>query len=235
MRFESVDTKRTPFILAESVSSKPIWDRLGFPEIADHLPLGVVLLNQRFELERFNHHYAAYIDAYSPCKPGEAIGRSYFSVVPGSDRVVGDWLKVVRERKQKVNRTGQPLPVQTPDFMKTTYWDVSMIPVVGRRSRFSGVIMMTHEVTERVEAEREKGKGLPGSPGRQLARRFGLTPREIQIALLLMRAKTSKEIADQLCVSLTCIEFHRDNIREKLGLKHTGTNLSTFLMAFLDP
>jgi DNA-binding CsgD family transcriptional regulator len=255
MRFEPVNTMGTSFIQARSLSSKKIWDQLSFLDLAEHLPLGVVLLNRHLELERFNHHYAGYIDAYSPCKPGEALGCSYFSVVPGSESLVGDSLKNVLESKKKGNWIGVPLPVQTTNRMKMTFWDVSVVPIIDRRNRCSGMVMMTLEVTDRVESEKvreskqkelddlldalrrfllhgncNEGQGMGG----RLARSFGLTSREIQVACLLMKGKTSKEIADRLYVSLACVEFHRDNIRKKLGLKHTGTNLSTFLTAFLD-
>ena len=237
MRFESGDSSGSSFILAEAAPSRMIWDRLGFPDIADHLPLGVVLLNQRFEMQRFNQQYAGYIDAYSPCRPDEAVGRSYFSVVPDSYRRVGDWLRMVREKREKVSQSGLPLPVKTPLLAKTTYWDTSMVPVVDQRGGFRGLIMMTHEVTEREEAagrETPARLHLARYLTRHLTRRFGLTPREIQVAGMLMEAKTSKEIAEALCVSPACIEFHRNNIRAKLGIKHTRTNLATYLMALGD-
>lgn len=241
MRVESVETSHS-FILAEAAPAQMIWNRLGFPDIADHLPLGVLLLNRRFEMQRFNSHYAGYIEAYSPCGPADAVGRSYFSVVPGSYRLVGHWLQMVREKKEKVSHSSLPLPVKTPLVAKTTYWDTSLVPVIDRHGRFNGLIMMTHEVTDREEAGNKEANrqqessqaGPEANADRELARHFGLTPREIQVARLLREAKTSKEIADQLCVSLDCIEFHRNNIRSKLGLKHTKTNLVTYLMGIGD-
>lgn len=272
MRFKMWDTAESAsLMLPELVSGEVIWERLRFPDMAEHLPLGIVLLNRRLELERFNNHYAAYIDAYSPCGPGEAAGLSYFYVVPGSDKVVGDWFHVIRQGKKKVTGTGAPLPVRTAKGVKTTYWDFSLIPVLSRRGHFSGIVMMTHEVTEQVTPlrargpkgekpetplgamprlrHRDRGSRRPYDPikrsglvleaqeaqrAARLALSFRLTPREIQVARLLTGGYTSKEIADALFVSTACVEFHRNNIREKLGLKHTGVNLATFLMTFLD-
>lgn len=60
---------------------------------------------------------------------------------------------------------------------------------------------------------------------------FRLTPREILIAFLTKTGKTSKEIAAMLTVSPASIEFHRANIRKKLGLTNSKTNLCSFLLS----
>ncbi|GAB6146662.1 LuxR C-terminal-related transcriptional regulator [Desulfocicer niacini] len=56
-----------------------------------------------------------------------------------------------------------------------------------------------------------------------------LTSQEIKIASLIKQDKSSKEIADILNISITTVNFHRRNLRDKLGLKNTGNNLGTFL------
>ncbi|HAJ27325.1 MAG TPA: hypothetical protein DCG53_08820 [Syntrophus sp. (in: bacteria)] len=64
-----------------------------------------------------------------------------------------------------------------------------------------------------------------------LKARFGaFTSREIQIANMIREGKTSKEIASCFNSSIRSVEFHRDNIRKKLGLNRKKTNLSTFLV-----
>jgi DNA-binding NarL/FixJ family response regulator len=54
---------------------------------------------------------------------------------------------------------------------------------------------------------------------------LGLTPREIQIANLIKEGRTTKEMADVLNISATAIDFHRKNLRAKLGIKNKRNNL----------
>ncbi len=60
----------------------------------------------------------------------------------------------------------------------------------------------------------------------------GLTPKEIQVAGLVRDGKTTKEIAEILLMSKRAVEFHRDNIRNKLGLKNKRANLRSTLQSF---
>lgn len=56
-----------------------------------------------------------------------------------------------------------------------------------------------------------------------------LTPAEIRIANLIKHGKTTKEVAELLNLSPRTIEFHRDNIRKKMGLKNKKINLISYL------
>lgn len=60
---------------------------------------------------------------------------------------------------------------------------------------------------------------------------FDLTPREIQIATLVRDGKTTKEMTDLLNISATAVDFHRKNIRLKLGIKKKKANLRSFLIS----
>jgi FixJ family two-component response regulator len=49
-----------------------------------------------------------------------------------------------------------------------------------------------------------------------------LTPREREVFQLLVAGKTSKIIADDLCISQRTAEVHRANIMEKMGVSNIG-------------
>lgn len=56
-----------------------------------------------------------------------------------------------------------------------------------------------------------------------------LTPAELQVANLVRQGKASKDIAELLRLSPRTVEFHRDNIRKKLGITDRRTSLRTVL------
>lgn len=60
---------------------------------------------------------------------------------------------------------------------------------------------------------------------------YGLTPKELQVAMLVMDGKTTKEIAGLLHASVRSIEFHRANLRKKLGLTNKRSSLRSHLMS----
>jgi len=60
---------------------------------------------------------------------------------------------------------------------------------------------------------------------------FDMTPREIQIATLIKEGKTTKEMTEYLNISATAVDFHRKNIRSKLGIKNSKTNLRSLLLS----
>ena len=61
---------------------------------------------------------------------------------------------------------------------------------------------------------------------------LGLTAREIQVASLINRGQSSKEIAETLNLSPDTVSFHRRNIRQKLGITDTDTSLAKRLREF---
>ncbi|WP_408998872.1 PAS domain S-box protein [Syntrophus buswellii] len=58
---------------------------------------------------------------------------------------------------------------------------------------------------------------------------LNLTPREVQVALLIKDGRTTKEIAELMNVCPGAVALHRNHIRKKLGLNHKKINLASHL------
>jgi PAS domain S-box-containing protein len=56
-----------------------------------------------------------------------------------------------------------------------------------------------------------------------------LSPTEIKVINLVKMGKTTKEIAKTMNLATSTIDFHRNNIRAKLGIKNKKINLSSYL------
>ncbi len=56
-----------------------------------------------------------------------------------------------------------------------------------------------------------------------------LSPTELEVSNLVQQGKTAKEIAVIMNLAKSTIDFHRNNIRAKLGLKNKKISLRTFL------
>jgi PAS domain S-box-containing protein len=63
------------------------------------------------------------------------------------------------------------------------------------------------------------------------SRHLSLTPQEILAANLIKGGHSSKDIAAILGVSVRTVEFHRENIRKKLGLNNRRINLRSHLLS----
>ena len=61
---------------------------------------------------------------------------------------------------------------------------------------------------------------------------LNLTPKELQISSFIREGNSNKEIARILFLSIATIQFHRRNIRRKVGLINSKSNLRTYLLSF---
>ena len=77
--------------------------------------------------------------------------------------------------------------------------------------------------------ERNTKEILLKGDNKNLALFIGLTPMETQIAQMIKEGRTSKGIANDLKMSVHTVYFHRENIRKKLNLTKSNTNLRTYL------
>ena len=59
----------------------------------------------------------------------------------------------------------------------------------------------------------------------------GLTPQEIEVANMVRGGKSSKEIAEVMNISVAGVDFHRKNLRRKLGLASRRHNLRSYLLS----
>jgi PAS domain S-box-containing protein len=67
---------------------------------------------------------------------------------------------------------------------------------------------------------------------RNMAAKYeNFTPKEIQIADLMKKGKSTKEIAQVLCLSTRTVDVHRYKIRQKLGIKNKKINLQSYLLS----
>ncbi|GAB6887152.1 hypothetical protein JCM13304A_06500 [Desulfothermus okinawensis JCM 13304] len=60
---------------------------------------------------------------------------------------------------------------------------------------------------------------------------YNFTPSQLKVAEFIKMGKTTKEIAEIMNISTRAVEFHRNQIREKLGIKHKKINLRTYLQS----
>ncbi len=81
------------------------------------------------------------------------------------------------------------------------------IKAVGEGKRYISPSLLIEEVS------------VPRTPSFSVS---PLTEREKEIVALIAEGLTSREIADQLCISIKTVETHRARIMEKLGVKNVA-------------
>lgn len=62
---------------------------------------------------------------------------------------------------------------------------------------------------------------------------FSFTPREMQVVNYIRHGRSNKDVARLLGVSIRTVEYYRDNIRKKLGLKNRKVNLQSYVASLI--
>jgi DNA-binding CsgD family transcriptional regulator len=68
-----------------------------------------------------------------------------------------------------------------------------------------------------------------------LRHRFGLTPREADVAVWIARGKSNKDISDILGVSPRTVNKHLEQISPKLGVENRASAAVPVAAALVDP
>ncbi len=84
-----------------------------------------------------------------------------------------------------------------------------------RRGRGAGQRLAAASLSR---SRRMKAQGLAMASGALERPRCRLTPREREIVKLIAEGRSSKEVADQLRISVKTVETHRSNLMRKLNL-----------------
>lgn len=89
-----------------------------------------------------------------------------------------------------------------------------------------------------LEKGHAKGRGLPGEYWNKVKREKGvhLTPREIDVMVLIVKGLINKEIGAKLNIGLTTVITHRKHIMEKLGIRSISEMAVYAVMnGYIDP
>lgn len=105
--------------------------------------------------------------------------------------------------------------------------DALVMPQVARlRARCAGT-----ELAQEVALLEQRLCEVTSSGAARLARALrGLTARERDVATLVKQGRTSKEISEVLHISPRSVDFHRTNIRRKLGQGRAAGSLQSLLV-----
>ncbi|MEN6319107.1 MAG: helix-turn-helix transcriptional regulator [Syntrophaceae bacterium] len=87
------------------------------------------------------------------------------------------------------------------------------------------------EATKYINILESNLKGITASfSHRASPKNLNLTPREMVIANFIKEGKNSKEIGRLMNISERTVDYHRENMRRKLGIQNKRTDLRTYLL-----
>ena len=131
---------------------------------------------------------------------------------------VNTTLRVLLNRVEKSRAEAEEQIVQNVNDL--------VIPLVEKiRAQSRTTELQTH--LSLLEASLRK---IASSLSSRLATKFsGLTATETEIAMLVMQGMNTKEIARSISRATSTVDFHRNNIRKKLGIEQRSLSLRSFL------
>ncbi len=100
------------------------------------------------------------------------------------------------------------------------------------RSAFAGESITSPflaNLTSRILLKLHEPSKVDEEVERKIEERSSLTAREKEIAGMLLKGKSNKEISDLMCVSIETVKSHLQNIYRKLGVKSRMEVLALFL------
>lgn len=93
-----------------------------------------------------------------------------------------------------------------------------------------------YDTEERIRRNLSQLLGNNGTDTQQSPYEYDLSPREIEVLVLVTKGLINKEIADKLNISLTTVISHRKNITEKLGIKSvSGLTIYAVMNGYVAP
>ena len=141
----------------------------------------------------------------------------------------------VKARTQELEETNTALKVllhRLEDSKQETeervLWNINeqIMPFVDklrRRSRDAKALSYLDQLETNLQ-------DIAGQFPNRLSHAFAkLTPTELEVAKLVHQGKSTKEIADFMSIATSTIDFHRNNIRKKVGISSSRINLRSYL------
>lgn len=138
-----------------------------------------------------------------------------YQAIEDKNRALRELLQRIEWEKQKVKE----------DVMANI--EEVILPILNKLKGKGGQI--NHDYLAILEKELRQ---LSSSFGRQLINKnFGLSPREVEVAVMIRQGFSTIEIAQTLKISQRTVENHRNTIRQKVGIGKSSVNLSTYLQS----
>ena len=170
---------------------------------------------------KINHFLAIQHDVTERERVYEALAQSEQQlrqqtvVLEDKNRVLHELLQQIEREKQKVKE----------DVMLNV--EEVLLPILNKLKRKDG--QLNYDYLTILENNLRQ---LSSSFGRNLINQnFGLSRRELEIAMMIREGRSTKEIAQALNISERTTENHRNSIRRKMGIQQSSVHLNSYLQS----